>query len=386
MALSIIQTPAVVSLSQSPIIFAVSESNAQVLTSSSFQYNLDLYYWEGSTTNSGSTADYQLVKYPNESKTGIFDVSRILNSTLQQPLQANSSNVKYFAGDVYYTYYNGSTYVSSATTRTSTYKYVDGYQLFQETIGQEITTLTPHWPLMTDGPATQSAFDFNSGSAGVYVGTTNGTQPTKIVYIASDGSEADYVLTSTTSTSGQIQTYPIGPVSIGYGSNIEWYTTQAYDGATPLGTPIRYNVTCNQKYPNIRIKWKNRFGQFDWFNFNMVNRQAFSVNRSVYEPQIGSWGGRTLGYNNYDSSILNYLVDTQQQIQVNTDWVSEDYNDIFKQLLVSDEIYWVYDESNGDLRPITIKTNTIQLKTGVVDKTIQYSFDFDWGQSYKLII
>ena len=386
MALSIIQTPAEVSLAQSPIIFAVSESNAQALTSSSFQYNLDLYYWDGSITNSGSSADYQLVKYPNESTTGIFDVSRILNSTLQQPLQANSSNVKYFAGDAYFTYFNGGIFVSSAKVRTSTYKYVDGYQLFQETIGQQITTLTPHWPLMTDGPVTQSAFDFNSGSAGVYVGTTNGTQPTKLVYIASDGSEGDYVLSSNTSTSGQIQTYPIGPVSIGYGSNIEWYSVQAYNGTTPLGTPIRYNVTCNQKYPNIRIKWKNRFGQFDWFNFNMVNRQAFSVNRSVYEPQIGSWGGRTLSYNNYDSSILNYLVDTQQQIQVNTDWVTEDYNDIFKQLLVSDEIYWVYDESNGDLRPITIKTDTIQFKTGVVDKTIQYAFDFDWGQSYKLII
>jgi hypothetical protein len=169
-------------------------------------------------------------------------------------------------------------------------------------------------------------------------------------------------------------------------SNIEWYDIQAYNSSTPLGTPIRYNVTCNQKYPNIRIKWKNRFGQWDWFNFNMVNTQSFTVNRSVYEPQLGSWGGRSLSYNNYDSSILNYLVDTDQNITVNTDWVSQDYNDIFKQLLVSDEIYWVYDESDGKLRPITINTPSIQFKTGVVDKTIQYAFDFKYGQMYKLII
>lgn len=385
MSLSIIQTPAVVSLSQSPIIFAVSESNSQAFTSASFQYNLDLYYWTGAIVSSGSTPEYTLVKYPNESLSGIFDVSRILNSTLQQPLQANTSNVKYFAADVYYTYYNGSTYVSSAKTRSSSYKYVDGYQLFQEAIGDEIYTLTPHWPLMTDGPATQSAFTFNEGYSGVYVGTTGDTQPTKVVFTPNVGSPIELAVSSSTSTAAQITQYPIGPTSIGLG-NVDYYTIQAYNGSTPLGTPIRYNLVCNEKYPNIRIKWKNRYGQFDWFNFNMVSRQAFSVNRQVYEPQIGSWGGRTLSYNNYDSSILNYLVDTQQQIQVNTDWVSEDYNDIFKQLLVSDEIYWVYDEANDDLRPITIKTNTIQLKTGVVDKTIQYSFDFDWGQSYKLII
>ena len=153
-----------------------------------------------------------------------------------------------------------------------------------------------------------------------------------------------------------------------------------------MGTPIRYELTCNQKYPNIRIKWKNRYGQFDYFNFNMVNTQTFNVNRSVYQPQIGSWGGSSLSYNDYDSNNLNYLVDTQESIRVNTDWVSEDYNDIFKQLMVSDEIYWVYDEANDIVRPITIKTNSIQFKTGVVDKVIQYAFDFDYGQTYKLII
>jgi hypothetical protein len=386
MALSIIQTPANVSLAQSPIIFAVSESNSQAFTSSSFQYVADLYYWTGSIINSGSSADYQLVKYPNESKTGIFDVSRILNSTLQQPLQANSSNVKYFAIDAYFTYYNGSTYVNSTKVRSSPYKYIDGYQLFQETIGQQINTLTPHWPLMTDGPATQSVFDFNTGYGGVYVGTTGATQPTRIVYTPNVGFSTQLNVSSSAATSQQITQYPIGPASIGLSTSVSSYTVQAYSGVTPLGTAIRYNVTCNEKYPNIRIKWKNRYGQFDSFNFNMINRQAFNVNRSVYEPQIGSWGSRTLSYNDYDSSILNYLVDTAQTIQVNTDWVSESYNDIFKQLLVSDEMYWVYDESNGDLRPITIKTNSIQLKTGVVDKTIQYTFDFDWGQSYKLII
>jgi hypothetical protein len=386
MSLSITQTPAEVSLAQSPIIFAVSESNGSEIAKNSFQYNLDLYYWDGALTNSGSQPDYQLVKYPNESKVGIFDVSRILNSTLQDPLEANTSNVKYFAVDAYYTYISGSTIVSSSAVSSSVYKCLDGYQIFQETIGQEISTLTPHWPLMTDGPNTQSAFDFNSGSAGVYVGVTDSTQPTKIRYTKSDSTTIDYALSTTTNTSGQIKTYPIGPASIGLSSNIEWYTIQAYNSSTPLGTPIRYNVTCNQKYPNIRIKWKNRFGQWDWFNFNMVNTQSFTVNRSVYEPQLGSWGGRSLSYNNYDSSILNYLVDTDQNITVNTDWVSQDYNDIFKQLLVSDEIYWLYDESNGDLRPITINTPSIQFKTGVVDKTIQYSFDFKYGQNYKLII
>ena len=47
---------------------------------------------------------------------------------------------------------------------------------------------------------------------------------------------------------------------------------------------------------------------------------------------------------------------------------------------------WIYDENNGDLRPITISTDSITFKTGVNDKVIQYGFDFNWGQNYKLII
>ena len=385
MALSIIQTPAAVSLAQSPIIFAVSESNASALTSASFQYNADLYYWTGTTTQSGSAGDYTLVKYPNESKTGIFDVSRILNSTLQDTLQSNPSNAGYLAIETYISFYSGSSFTTGSRTRSDTYKYLDGYQLFQETIGQAINTLTPHWPLMTDGPVTQSVVLTNSGSAGVYVGTTGASIPTKIVYTSATQT-ADYAVTGSINTSGQITTYPIGPAQTGFplSGSYSSYTIQAKSGSASIGQSIKYEVVCAEKYPNIRVKWKNRYGQWDFFNFSMVNRQSFSVNRSLYEPQIGSWGGRTLSYENYDSSNINYLVDTAQAISVNTDWVSEDYNDIFKQLLVSDEIYWLYDEVG--IRPITIKTPSITFKTGVNDKVIQYTFDFDFGQNYKLII
>ena len=349
---------------------------------------LDLYYWTGTASAPPSSANYTLVKYPNESTVGIFDVSRILNSTLRQLVEENPSNVKFFYLDGYWQFFNGTTYETGSHVVSDTNKYIDGYSIFQEPISQSIWEKTPHWPLMTDGPATQSSFDFNTGLAGVFVGDYGyGSQPTKIVYTTIYGTN-DFNLNATTASSGQVDQYPIGQSQSGFPESnaIDYFSVQAYSGSTPLGTSIRYELTCNQKYPNIRIKWKNRYGQFDFFNFDMVNTQTFNVNRSVYQPQIGSWGASNLSYNDYDSNNLNYLVDTSESIRVNTNWVSEDYNDIFKQLMVSDEIYWVYDEANGIVRPITIKTDSIQFKTGVVDKVIQYAFDFDFGQTYKLII
>ena len=386
MALSITQIPPVLNLAQSPIPITLAE-DTNVITSSSFQYVLDLYYWSGTPFQSGS-AKYTLVKYPNTSGVGIFDVSRILNSTLTDLLEANPSNVKYFAADGYWEFLSGSVYVTGSHVKTDTFKYIDGYSLFQEPISQSIEQKTPHWPLMTDGPATQSSFDFNGGTAGVFVGEYGvGSVADRLVYTSIYGN-FEYLLTSSLSSSQQIDDYPIGQSQLGFPFTgaLDTFTIQAYNGITPLGTPIRYNLTCNQKYPNIRIKWKNRYGQFDWFNFNMINTKNFTVNRSLYQPQIGSWEGSSLSYNRYDSNNLNYMVDTKENIQVNTDWVDEVYNEIFKQLLVSDEIYWVYDEENNFVRPLTIATSNLTFKTGVVNKVIQYSFEFAYGQTYKLVI
>jgi hypothetical protein len=387
MALSFTQTPATASLAQSPIIFSVIESTP-AYTSSSFQYFGELYYWTGSVSNSGSLPQYTIVKFPNTANVGIFDLNRIMNSTLTDLAIANSSNVKYFAVDFYYQYLSGSIFVTGSHLKSDVYKALDGYGLFQEPIGQQLFTSSVHWPLMTDGPVTQSCFDSNVGTSGVYVGNVGSTTPTKVVYTSNLGS-ADYTVSGNTSSSAQIATYPIGPAQSGFPLStigMEYFTVQAFNASTPLSNSIKYELTCQQKYPNVRIKWKNRFGQFDYLNFNMVSKQSFETDKKLYQPQLGTWESSTLSYQPYDTANQAYIVDSKQGLSVNTNWLPESYNDILKQLLVSDEIYWVYNEATNSVRPLTIVTQNIVFKTGVVDKLIQYQFDFQYGQPYKLIM
>jgi hypothetical protein len=395
MSLSITQTPATCSLAQSPTIFTAYETGDVVL-SSSFQYYLDLYYWSGTPNQSGSVANYTLVKYPNASRVGIFDVGRILNSALTGSAEGTPSNVKYFKADVYWRYLSGSNAIptTGSHVESSNYKALDGYAIFDEPIGQQIQNKTPYWPIMTDGPVSQSCLFEDVGKMSVYIGEyAAGVFPSRIVYSGSLGINGSISISgsaaSTISSSQQIQLFPIGPSDpqfpVGLITGAEQsFTVQAFDGTTPISNKINFNVVCKQKYPNIRIKWKNRYGQFDFFSFYMVNRQSFSTTKRGYQPQLGTWTAPTLTYTQYDSSNLNYIVDSKQSISVNTDWIDEDYNEIIKQLLVSEEIYWV--KSSTDLLPLTINTESITFKTGVVDKVIQYQFDFDFGQGYKLIL
>ena len=516
MAITINQYPASCSLAQSPIVFSVKESPTGSISSASFQYVADLYYWTGSEGVSGSS-DYTLVKYPNLEQYGIFDVSKIINSTLVDLREENPSNVVYFKLDFYSQYKSGSFFVTSSHYPTGNYKGLDGYGIFPEPIGQPIVSKSEFWPIMTDGPSSQSVFSGNIGTFGVFTGEGCNLNVDYIQYTSSTTSSLIQVSSSLTS-SNQIQQIPVFPSEDGFpityngwyevcpvsssisGSTVEtitnvsasffseamgegeidfnidgaepilnnansicWYTGsvnlyvvqpngleifdqsgvgprdcavvktvdcstgavelgigysvsaegEAYTGSlvfanscdvndniflsssfsienttiyTNVGDCIRFDEVCEKKYPNVRIKWKNRYGQYDYLNFNLVSRQSFSTTTRTYQPQLGSWQGSSLSYNQYDSSVQNYVSDSTQALSVNTDWLSEDYNEILKQLLVSDEIYWVYDETNELLRPITIATSNIQFKTGVVDKLIQYSFDFNFGQNYKLII
>jgi hypothetical protein len=388
MSLLITQTPTSVSLAQSPLIFTLAE-NTQVITSSSFQYTADLFIWSGSITGAPTASNYTLVKFPNLSNVGIFDVSRIVNSTLTDYLQATPSSTRYYKINANWQYKSGSTWITGSNVTSSVYTALDGYSTFQEAISQPVYEKTPYWPLMTDGPVTQSAFITNEGKSGIYVGLTGATLPTKVRYTDSNGNIGDInVYTTGSSTTQLIVDYPIGPSELNFplSGSYDWYNIQAYNGNTAIGASIRYEIVCPQKYPNVRIKWKNKYGQFDYFNFYGSSNQSFSTSQKVYQPTIGSWTSNQLTYQKYETGISNYTVSDIQTLVVNTQFIPQDYNDIIKQMLVSDEIYWVYDETADLVRPLSIVNNNLRFKTGVVDKLIQYTFTFDLGQPYKLII
>ncbi len=522
--ISINQTPASSSLAQSPIIFSVNQNDPNMLLSSSFQFMADVTYWTGSKDVSGSV-DYTLAKYPNASDYGIFDVSKIINSTLTERLEENSSNTVWFKAQFYPQYIpvGETAIVTGSRVSTEIYSALDGYGLFPENITSSLQDKTDYYPILTDGPTTQSIFDNNLGrfGAGTYDINWTGDEATHIYYSSSLTSsilpittsvssseiivdfpafpaESDFPITYTDSyticavsasdssslvgtnvyasgvssaptfiggddrfdynsfllqtNAGDFETFfnseastnevwiwaSDGSTPIFYNTVTEesspfaklntveainvpeivfespWVINNDYDQTTPawqfsstnfliqnsflsgsssqytpditeVGQCIRFETKCEEKYPNVRIKWKNRFGQYDFLNFDMVSKEAFSTTRKTYQPAVGSWNNSTLEYNQWESSIQNYVSDSTQTISVNSDWLSEDYNELLKQLVSSDEIYWIYNDE-GDIRPLAITTSNIRFKTGVVDKLIQYSFDFKYGQNYKLIL
>jgi hypothetical protein len=242
---------------------------------------------------------------------------------------------------------------------------------------------------MTDGPVTSSVTPSDTGFLGVYVGQSGATIPTKVTYTKIGGSSADITVTGSTDSTGQIVRVPYAPSQSFFPLTVtdgDDYTIQAFSASVALGRPLYLSVDCAYKYTPVRILWKNRYGQFDYLNFYKANYKTFGTDQRTYQPQLGSWDATSLTYNVNQNNTQRYIVNTNEQLEVNSDWLQEDFNEIYKQLLVSDEIYWSYDMVNNLVKPLAITTNSVRFKTGVNDKLIQYTVAFSIGQTFKLII
>jgi len=390
MALVFNQTPSTLQLAQSPMAFSVIE-NSGLYSASQFQYNCALTYWTGSAAVSG-TVDYVLTKYPNTSGVGIFDLSRVLNSALNQLAYQYTSSVLYYKTAFNYQYYSGSTFYSGSASQTLTssiYKSLDGYALFPEPINQNAPSKSIFWPLMTDGPVSQSVLPSDIGSIGVYCGVTGAPQPTKVVYSGSNGQYGSVSVSSSTDSTGQITRVPFAPSQSAFPITVsdgQYYTVQAFSGSTALGSSINLAVVCPQYYDPVRILWKNRYGQFDYLDFFLRHDNTFNTTQKTYQPQLGTWDASSLSYDVNQTNIQRYIVNTAEVLDVNTNYLPDAWNQSLKQLLVTDEVYWMYDQPNNLVKPLTIKTNSVKFKTQINQKLVQYTISFDIGQTFKLII
>jgi hypothetical protein len=409
MPITIVQKPSDIQSAQSPIVFSIAEST-QAYTSSEFQYTANLYVWSGNMSQSGSYI-YQSRKYPNPSGSGIFDFSKMINSTLIDLAATNPSNIKYYKVDFGFQYASGSSYVTqsggltpvSCSTGGTMFKAYDGYNLFPNAINTSLSSSDSYWSFITDmGSVTQSVLITDtsnvSGSKGlnIWVGASDNFVPSKIACTASyeNGSTsatATTLTTGSTTSSLQVSHLPSSPGDSNWSTfwpttaSLSTYKFNAYNGSVIVAT-LNYEVVCKHYYEPVRVAYKNRFGQFDFINFYKRHNNTFNTDQRLYQPQLGTWESQTLSYNQFQTKTQRYIVDATEVLDANTDWLSDGYNELMKQLMVSDEIYWLSDQAKNIVTPLTIKTNSLQFKTGVNNKLVQYTITFDIGQPYKLLL
>lgn len=119
-----------------------------------------------------------------------------------------------------------------------------------------------------------------------------------------------------------------------------------------------YETEC--KYKPLQIVFQNRNGVAETMTFFKSRKDNISITKQDYENDI----------------FFQYNVNSKSKFEINSGWITEDKNQNIKQLLLSEKTYALI---NGKAIPILVDTKSLEFKTRVNDKLINYKIDFSYA-------
>jgi len=365
---------------RSPYYVSTSISNTAYTT-------LDIYIWEGSVTST-TTPKYILKKYAISGSTWVsYEISELVRDYIDTIFDGdyNGQSVWYKSTIKVYNTSNVliSTINSSATSALDSYSYFEEGESFNIGLksllmsNKEMFVLADNVfriPIHTlNNPTILFLKDGQVVSSQTLSGTTESS--TQVKYISIDGITGNYdsfksrVLedNGTFEDSKCLQDF-LDEFEIG-----EVDTIRVSDSN---GTETIKVITLDEcKYEPKKVTFVNKFG---------VLQDMFFFKKSVEKMTVKKESYKANTRNQYDSYSISSHVNREfnvvgnESISLSSGFLSEEYNEVFKQLMLSEKV-WVTNVTDTDVQvlPINVKTSDITYKTSLNDKLVEYTIEFD---------
>jgi hypothetical protein len=141
---------------------------------------------------------------------------------------------------------------------------------------------------------------------------------------------------------------------------------------------VRYIEEC--KYDPIRLIFINKFGSFQDIFFYKSSSVSLKTKEDSFRRNIISLseplGGVNDGYNTTAHQNKNLYKSGKQSISLNSGFYPEEYNEVFKQLMLSEDVWIKYEER---ILPVNISDSSMDFKTRLNEKLIEYSIKCDFA-------
>ena len=152
------------------------------------------------------------------------------------------------------------------------------------------------------------------------------------------------------------------------------------------GSTRTIQIECIDECRNTphRISFVNKFGVMQDIWFFARRRDSVGAEREQYKKAILKTGKADAAYSIGDHQRVYLENQGRERITMNTGFIHESYNEVLKQLMISEYVY-IHDTrkfspSNNryDLAvPINVVTNSLNIKTRRDDKLINYELQFE---------
>lgn len=135
------------------------------------------------------------------------------------------------------------------------------------------------------------------------------------------------------------------------------------------------------KYDPKKVTFINKFGVLQDMFFFKKSVEKMTVKKESYKANIR---------NQYDSYSISSHVNREfnvignESISLSSGYLSEEYNEVFKQLLLSEKV-WITNVTDTDVQvlPLNVITSSITYKTSLNDRLVEYTIEFN--NSYDTI-
>ena len=156
-----------------------------------------------------------------------------------------------------------------------------------------------------------------------------------------------------------------------------------------------YNIYINcpdtKNFDPIRLCWLNQWGAWDYYTFNKKSIQTISTQGSTYQQLQGTWNQSRYRVDSYKGGKKAFRVNATESITINTDFLSEDENVMFEEMINSPEIYeltgYKTDVAQSALNdyviPVRMKSTSFTKKTIANDRLIQYTFQIEKSKTLR---
>lgn len=136
------------------------------------------------------------------------------------------------------------------------------------------------------------------------------------------------------------------------------------------GVTITLDVEEECRFTPVNILFQNKEGAEQTLQFFKQRTDSLDVTRETFESDRGQ---PSLG----NHQFVDFNVNGKSKFMVNSGFVSEDLNETFKQLFLSERIWWL--ETATILQPLKIISTSLEFKTRQKDRLINYEVEFEFA-------
>ena len=131
-------------------------------------------------------------------------------------------------------------------------------------------------------------------------------------------------------------------------------------------------------YDPIKVTFVNKYGALQDLWFDKKSMNSINVQSNDYKASVMDFSSTPT----YDTTAhQNRVLDLvgKESITMNTGYIDEEYNEVFRQLMLSEQVWMTRLTDTEEILPLRPKTQSLQFKTRTNDKLVNYTVEFDFA-------